>query len=165
MKKFGTPNGAAPGSENENVGFADVGTPPLPRILVGLLAGFDPLPELLELDLEGFEPLDPLELFGLLGCEEGFCCWGWPPGFGGGLLLPVLVEPVSLPVPVPVPVPVGVDLVGGGGGVVAVGAQDSATPTTPTFTGNEIADSGVPGGTFTVNDKCPPPISVTVMTH
>jgi hypothetical protein len=27
MKKFGTPNGAGPGSENENDGFAAVGTP------------------------------------------------------------------------------------------------------------------------------------------
>jgi hypothetical protein len=27
MKKFGTPSGAAPGSANENVGLAGVGTP------------------------------------------------------------------------------------------------------------------------------------------
>ena len=27
MKKFGTPSGAGPGSANENVGFAAVGTP------------------------------------------------------------------------------------------------------------------------------------------
>jgi hypothetical protein len=30
MKKFGTPNGAGPGSANENVGFDGVGTPPEP---------------------------------------------------------------------------------------------------------------------------------------
>jgi hypothetical protein len=36
MKKFGTPIGAAPGSAKENVGFDDVGTPPLPRGLAGL---------------------------------------------------------------------------------------------------------------------------------
>lgn len=28
MKKFGTPNGAAPGNAKENVGFEDDGAPP-----------------------------------------------------------------------------------------------------------------------------------------
>jgi hypothetical protein len=34
MKKFGTPIGAGPGSESENVGFDGVGTPPLPWSLL-----------------------------------------------------------------------------------------------------------------------------------
>lgn len=62
----------------------------------------------------------------------------------------------------------GLDVVvdgGGGAGVVDAGAHDSDTPTTPTLTGREIADNGVPGGTFTVNDMCPPPTNVTVITH
>lgn len=37
MKKFGTPSGAAPGSANENVGFAVVGTPgPVGPVVFGL---------------------------------------------------------------------------------------------------------------------------------
>jgi hypothetical protein len=36
MKKFGTPIGAAPGNEKENVGLDAVGTPPAPRSLVGV---------------------------------------------------------------------------------------------------------------------------------
>lgn len=62
----------------------------------------------------------------------------------------------------------GLDVVldgGGGAGVVDAGAHDSDTPTTPTLTGKEIADNGVPGGTFTVNDKCPPPTNDTEITH
>jgi hypothetical protein len=51
MKKFGTPNGAAPGIENENVGFAAVGTPgpvgPLgvfaPVVVFGLVVVFGPV--------------------------------------------------------------------------------------------------------------------------
>jgi hypothetical protein len=39
MKKFGTPNGAAPGNENEYVGFADDGTPPEPRRPPGFAPG------------------------------------------------------------------------------------------------------------------------------
>ena len=44
MKKFGTPNGAGPGSANEKVGFAAVGTPDLVVVAVDLvfgLAGFE----------------------------------------------------------------------------------------------------------------------------
>jgi hypothetical protein len=33
------------------------------------------------------------------------------------------------------------------------GVQDPTTPATGSVTGNEIADNGVPGGTFTVNDN------------
>src|SRR5438309_1897197 len=35
----------------------------------------------------------------------------------------------------------------------------------PVLMGREIADSGVPGGTLTVNDRWPPPTRVTVITH
>lgn len=59
----------------------------------------------------------------------------------------------------------GFEVVVVGGGVVEVGTHDSDTPTTPSFTGNAICDKGVPGGTSTVNDKCPPPIRVTLITH
>jgi hypothetical protein len=85
--------------------------------------------------------------------EEGFCDFGFPPDRGVVLVM-VLVWVV-------VPVLVGVEFVG----VEVTGAHDSETPTTPEWTGNEIWDNGVPGATFTVNDKCPPPTKVTVMTH
>jgi hypothetical protein len=49
----------------------------------------------------------------------------------------------------------------GGGG----DAHDSDTPNTGNFTGNEIRDNGVPGGTSTTNDKCNPPNTVTVIVH
>jgi hypothetical protein len=55
------------------------------------------------------------------------------------------------------------------GGAVAVGAgggagcaHDSDTPNTGNFTGKEIDDNGVPGGTSTVNDNVRPPTRVTV---
>lgn len=48
---------------------------------------------------------------------------------------------------------------------VEVEEQDSVTFTTGSFTGSEIEDSGVPGGTLTVNDIFCPPATVTVITH
>jgi hypothetical protein len=70
MKKFGTPIGAGPGSANENVGFAAVGTPPLPE---GFGADFF----LVDFDFDGLG----LELDGcfvLVGClEEVWCCEGF----------------------------------------------------------------------------------------
>ncbi len=36
MKKLGTPSGAGPGSEKENVGFDGDGTPPEPLVGAGL---------------------------------------------------------------------------------------------------------------------------------
>jgi hypothetical protein len=39
------------------------------------------------------------------------------------------------------------------------------TPSTGSFTGNEIDDNGVPAGTFTVKESLPPPTTVTVITH
>ncbi|MHB8659297.1 MAG: hypothetical protein ACYC91_15355 [Solirubrobacteraceae bacterium] len=45
------------------------------------------------------------------------------------------------------------------------GAHDSETPTTGSFTGSGIDDSGVPAGTLTEKDRCWPPSTVTVTTH
>jgi hypothetical protein len=60
-----------------------------------------------------------------------------------------------------------VGTVGGGGVAVVVpaGAHVSDSPSTGSFTGNDKDDSGVPGGTFIVNDSFAPPITVTVTTH
>jgi hypothetical protein len=54
-----------------------------------------------------------------------------------------------------------VEVVGGG----ACWAHDSDTLAIGSFTGSEIDDSGVPGCTSTVNDKCWPPSTVTVTVH
>jgi hypothetical protein len=57
----------------------------------------------------------------------------------------------------------GVDVVveGGAGGA----EHDSLTDATGNFTGNEIDDNGVPGGTSTVNVNGWPPSAVTVIVH
>jgi hypothetical protein len=61
--------------------------------------------------------------------------------------------------------------VGGlGAGVVVVagcgsGAHLSATARMGSFTRNEIDDSGLPGGTFIVNDSFARPSTVTVITQ
>jgi hypothetical protein len=69
----------------------------------------------------------------------------------------------------PIDVVVGDEIVVVVGGVavvvVATGVHDSVTPATPTFTGNGIALTGVPGGTSTVNDSFWPVTRVTVTTH
>jgi len=72
MKKFGTPNGAGPGSENEYVGFDGVGTPPEPVEGVGLVVFFFELC----FWLCGFLDL-PVALFGplLFGAEWWDGCW------------------------------------------------------------------------------------------
>ncbi len=49
--------------------------------------------------------------------------------------------------------------------VVAAGAHDSDSETIGSETGRLILDSGVPGGTLTVNDCVSPPASVTVTVH
>jgi hypothetical protein len=51
------------------------------------------------------------------------------------------------------------------GGGDAGAEQDPVTPTTPTFTGNGTAETGVPGATFTVNVNVFPPTNVTVTVH
>jgi hypothetical protein len=52
-----------------------------------------------------------------------------------------------------------------GGGVEGTGVHAAETPATPTFTGSEIWDNGVPGGTFTTNDSFCPVRSVTASVH
>ena len=176
MKKFGTPNGAGPGNENENVGFPADGTPPEPR---------NPEEDLL-FDLALFFPEDgapPVDFFFLFGfffflagflalglCAEGFCFFPEPEGVGGPedpVLVPVEVvvvvgtetepDPVDPVVPVD-PVPVEPE-------PGAPDEHDSVTPITGSFTGSEIEDNGVPAGTFTVKESLPPPTTVTVITH
>jgi hypothetical protein len=49
--------------------------------------------------------------------------------------------------------------------VVEGGAHDSDTEATPTLTGSGIADTGVPGGTLTVNDSVCPVTVFTVTTQ
>src|SRR5665213_182359 len=68
MKKFGTPIGAGPGSDSENVGFLAEGTPlPLGSVAIGLpFAGFF---------------FWPARLAGAWACDD--CCCGRPaPGAG-----------------------------------------------------------------------------------
>lgn len=75
--------------------------------------------------------------------------------FGGGVVFFVVV------------VGLGVVVDGGGGAVVVVGVgvQDSVVDTTVPVTGSGSEDTGVPGGTLTVNDCFCPVRSVTVTTH
>jgi hypothetical protein len=51
------------------------------------------------------------------------------------------------------------------GGAGAGAAHDSETPRIGNLTGKLNADTGVPGGTSTVNDNLAPPTTVTVTTH
>src|SRR5579884_2073781 len=162
MKKFGTPIGAAPGSEKEKVGLAAVGTPPGVRSLlggggvgaVGTVGAVPPLGWVLFLVL-GLPPVKPLllceeDLFFLPDCLPLFCLEDWPALFDPPL------EPVGLD-----PAEVLVDA----GAGLGVEAQDSATAVIGSLTGNDIADTGVPGGTFTVKVSFWPPTTVTVTTH
>jgi hypothetical protein len=170
MKKFGTPIGAGPGNAKLKVGFEEVGTPPAPRIGPGFAGGgvlvVEPLPP-------DVEPLPEPAGF--------FCCGGPPPVWEDGCCEvpgPRVRGGGCDEVPVPVPVvevggaevlvlgvdEVGVDEVGVGAGG-GEEAHDSEMDAIGRWTGSEIDDSGVPGGTFTVKLSFPPPTSVTVITH
>jgi hypothetical protein len=61
MKKFGTPSGAAPGIEKENVGLAAVGTPFL-VVGLGLVVVLGPVGPVGFLPLVPVGPLGPLPL-------------------------------------------------------------------------------------------------------
>lgn len=76
MKKLGTPIGAGPGSENENVGLLALGTPlPVSGVTFGVVvAGDVPLPFFLPLPF-----LLPLLL--LLAAGAGVVGCGWVEGF------------------------------------------------------------------------------------
>ena len=96
--------------------------------------------------------------FGAEWCEG---CWTLLDGVvvfvGGGVLCEVVVV---VDVVVDDEVVLGVVLV-----VVGVDEHDSVTDWTGPVAGRWIEDSGVPGGTFTVNVSLAPPTSVTVTTH
>jgi hypothetical protein len=168
MKKFGTPSGAGPGTENEKVGFDGVGTP---FFAVGA-GGFDevevvvevlgpvapvlpfvvgPVAPVLPVVFEPFGPLVPPLLLPPepLGCEEDD--------------EPVVVledededdDPLDPLDPVD---PLGLVEVGGG-------AHDADTLFTGPIPAGSICEAGVPDGTLTLNDSVCPVSSVTVTVH
>jgi hypothetical protein len=165
MKKFGTPIGAGPGTENEKLGFDAVGTP---FFAVGA-GGFDEV----EVVVEVLGPVGPVwpPLLGPVGPV-------WPPVLGpvGPLVPPLRLPPEPLgceeeddePVvvleededdePLDPVGPVGLVDVGGG-------AQDADTLFTGPTPAGTICEAGVPGGTLTLNDSVCPVSSVTVTVH
>lgn len=144
MKKFGTPICAGPGTENEKVGLAGVGTPPPPRGAAGVegavVAGLGALPPEdgfgFELDFEFDED-----------CWEGF--WGWPPPVVFGACEeppPPEPEPDPDPEPEPDPDPELEELVL----VVGGGAQDSEMLFTGPIPEGINAEAGVLGEAVTL---------------
>jgi hypothetical protein len=181
MKKFGTPIGAGPGSESENVGLVADGTPlPVGSLLAAGVLDFD-------FDL-GFWP-EP----GLIGLGPPLCAdTGWflggPERRGGVCVGPVevvlevevelelLVEVVLVVDVVELElkldellVEVGVELVVDepvvDEPVVVAGAQLIVSETTTPVIGSDSDETGVPAGTFTGKVNCCPPSSVTVTVH
>jgi hypothetical protein len=141
IKKFGTPNGAGPGSANENVGFAAVGTPFLDTganglaadvvvvVVVGVVA-FVPVP------FVSFPP-GPVAPDGL---RTGFLPF---PGDvdGGGCDDVAVVGLVEV-----------VDVVTlGTGELLADGAHAADTLRTGGVPGGTNDEAGVPGAALTVN--------------
>jgi hypothetical protein len=173
MKKLGTPSGAGPGSANENVGFAVVGTPgPVGPDVFGL-TGFG-LDFLWVLCLEFFFVAVlvllvmswPLELPGFLNPDELVECWPllWelpePPEeeWCDGVVLVVVVVVV-----VGVVVRDGVVVVTVTVGVVLVeGWQLAVTFETGGVPGGSICAGGVPGAALTVKVSVCPSSSVAV---
>jgi hypothetical protein len=189
MKKFGTPIGAAPGSANEKVGLAGVGTPLGVRGgggVGGVFALFGFLPFLGAagwltllpawavpgLSVVGFCPLPGPELLivvvGVVGCLVVLVPDVLCDGFG----LPVVEVEVEVEVGVELGVDVDVEVVGAGvvvvtvaAGVVAVaGGHDSDTLVIGRFTGSGSELGGVPGATFW-KVKVWPPATVIVTVH
>jgi len=155
MKKFGTPIGAAPGSEKENVGFEGVGTPPFPRRAPGFV-GAPPVEVVGVVELPPLKPplLWLLDFF--LPEPELFLCE--PPE----LLCELPVEPEDCGAEL--------DELGDGedeegDGLEEGAAHDSETPMIGNLTGSDIAETGVPGGTLTENVSFWPPTTVTVTVH
>jgi hypothetical protein len=155
MKKFGTPIGAGPGNANENVGFDGVGAPvparngdtPLRKPLGAAVPG---------LTVTDFPTASPETGLGAgtgLAClfRDGFSVTTFPADAGGAT---AGADGAGVVV-------VALELVVGAGAA----AHDSVIPTIGSFTGKLNADTGVPGGTFTVNDSFSPPATVTVTTH
>jgi hypothetical protein len=191
MKKFGTPIGAGPGSESENVGLVADGTPlPVGSLLAAGVLDFD-------FDL-GFWP-EP----GLIGLGPPLCAdTGWflggPERRGGVCVGPVevvlevevelellvevvlVVDVVELELELKLDellVEVGVELVVDepvvdepvddpvDEPVVVAGAQLIVSETTTPVIGSDSDETGVPAGTFTGKVNCCPPSSVTVTVH
>jgi hypothetical protein len=156
MKKFGTPIAAGPGSENEKVGLAGVGAPPLVVVAVGLL-------ELEEVLVVLVEVLPPP------GCEDGCSGEPGPVVCGARVVLVRVVEvevldreerELALELELELEVVVEDEVV-----VEGAAAQVSLSEAIPTLTGSEIDDRGVPGGTLTVKVSFWPVMVVTVTTH
>jgi hypothetical protein len=140
IKKFGTPNGAGPGSANENVGFAAVGTPFFDTgangfvvvvvvVVVGVVA-FVPVPFV-------SLPAGPVAPDGL---RVGFLPFPDPVDDGGcdDVAVVGLVEVVDV-----------VTL--GTGEVLVDGAHAAETLCTGGVPGGINDEAGVPGAAFTVN--------------
>ena|SRR5579875_2471418 len=144
MKKLGTPSTAGPGSANETEGLPEVGTPPAPTL--GCLTIREPADED-ERDEEWWPRAERDE-------EER---WDWPCPRTRTRTDPP-ESPGCRPELPEVTVFVGVD----GEDDEELdplpdeepsGAQDSETFSTASFTGSEIEDRGVPGGTSMTNDR------------
>jgi hypothetical protein len=162
MKKFGTPSGAAPGSANEKVGLAAVGTPGPVIVDAGVDPGLGvavllvvvvlvfvvPLTSLPEVVPELEKPPEPLACF-LPEPDE-------PPGCELVVVV-VLVVGVVL-VEVGPAVTVGVVL-------VVVGAQLAVTLWTGGVPGGNIEAGDVPGAALTLKVSVCPLTVVAVTVH
>lgn len=157
MKKFGTPIGAGPGSANEKVGFAAVGTPGP----VGPVGGLGECEVVVEV-LVPVGPLEPLLPLGPLGplepCFEAEPRFLPVPLFGGGFVVVLVVEDGAVgPLE-----PLGTVTEGV---VLEVGAHEAVAFCTGPTPAGIICEAGVPGGTLTLKDSVWPVTSVTVTVH
>jgi hypothetical protein len=168
MKKFGTPSGAGPGSANEKVGLAGVGTPG-PVIPVGVGFCFAALLTVFlnfAVRVEAFLRSLPTELLGFLKAEVT--------GFVFFLAVDVVEEEDDEEEGVVV-VAVGVVVVVVLEGVVVVtvacgvveldGWQFAVTFWTGGVPGGSICAGGVPGGALTVKVTVWPSSRVAVTVH
>ena len=172
MKKFGTPRGAGPGSANEKVGLAGVGTPgPVGPVVAG---DFGVLPFLVlalpvRLCVVVVSVL-PAPLWSLPVVLEELCFVGFLLPFPDDELgvVDVLVVEVDVVLDVVVVVVV-VDVVGvvtGTVGVVLVlGWQEAVTFWTGPMPAGTSCEGGVPGGALTMKVSVCPLSRVTVTVH
>jgi hypothetical protein len=158
MKKFGTPIGAGPGNAEEKVGFEDVGTPPAPLRAPGLVAvlGAGGVTGLAA--VAGSVPADGPP-FGSLG--DGVAPFADEEGRSKVPGLVVRARDGDDVLVVAAGVAAELDVEAGG----ANGTHASDRLAIDSLTGNEIDDSGVPGGTLRVNVSFRPPKTVTVTAH
>jgi hypothetical protein len=176
MKKFGTPIGAGPGSDSENVGLVAEGTPlPVGSLVVGVLevcgllflcAFFLPpweeAPSLLLVPVGSgvlvVEPVVVVDDDVVVGLCEGEVEVEVEVEPGE---LDELVDEVGLEV-VDVVVVVVLVVTLTEGAVEVDGAHCSLSETTTPLIGSPIAEIGVPGGTLTLKVNVWPPTTVTV---